>query len=120
MDKLTNMKVFIYVVEQEQLSQRHNTSTCRRPWSVNMSMSWIRTTSQLIPYFCRKQSLTVPVNFIIRNVKRILEDINAENPDSNLGEPTWKGTVKINCPVTYGNKVLAPIVAKFLARITND
>ena len=71
--------------------------------------------SQLIHRTTRKQSLTDSGQLYYRECKRILEDIsNAENLIQTL-ENQPQGTVKINCPVTYGNKVLAPIVAKFLA-----
>ncbi|MEZ9555412.1 LysR substrate-binding domain-containing protein [Vibrio splendidus] len=116
MDKLTSMKVFIYVVEQGSFRSAANhfnlsaTMISKHVHSLETSLN-----SQLIHRTTRKQSLTDSGQLYYRECKRILEDIsNAENLIQTL-ENQPQGTVKINCPVTYGNKVLAPIVAKFLA-----
>lgn len=116
MDKLTSMKVFVYVVEQGSFRSAANhfnlsaTMISKHVHSLETSLN-----SQLIHRTTRKQSLTDSGQLYYRECKRILEDIsNAENLIQTL-ENQPQGTVKINCPVTYGNKVLAPIVAKFLA-----
>ncbi|MEZ9579402.1 MULTISPECIES: LysR substrate-binding domain-containing protein [unclassified Vibrio] len=116
MDKLTSMKVFVYVVEQGSFRSAANhfnlsaTMISKHVHSLEASLK-----SQLIHRTTRKQSLTDSGQLYYRECKRILEDIsNAENLIQTL-ENQPQGTVKINCPVTYGNKVLAPIVAKFLA-----
>ncbi|MGR5334957.1 LysR substrate-binding domain-containing protein [Vibrio gigantis] len=116
MDKLTSMKVFVYVVEQGSFRSAANhfnlsaTMISKHVHSLETSLN-----SQLIHRTTRKQSLTDSGQLYYRECKRILEDIsNAENLIQTL-EKQPQGTVKINCPVTYGNKVLAPIVAKFLA-----
>ncbi|MFS1948459.1 LysR substrate-binding domain-containing protein [Vibrio lentus] len=116
MDKLTSMKVFIYVVEQgsfRSAANHFNLSATMISKHVHHLESSLN--SQLIHRTTRKQSLTDSGQLYYRECKRILEDIsNAENLIQTL-ENQPQGTVKINCPVTYGNKVLAPIVAKFLA-----
>ncbi|ROR28040.1 LysR family transcriptional regulator [Vibrio crassostreae] len=116
MDKLTSMKVFVYVVEQGSFRSAANhfnlsaTMISKHVHHLETSLN-----SQLIHRTTRKQSLTDSGQLYYRECKRILEDIsNAENLIQTL-ENQPQGTVKINCPVTYGNKVLAPIVAKFLA-----
>ena len=116
MDKLTSMKVFVYVVEQgsfRSAANHFNLSATMISKHVHHLESSLN--SQLIHRTTRKQSLTDSGQLYYRECKRILEDIsNAENLIQTL-ENQPQGTVKINCPVTYGNKVLAPIVAKFLA-----
>lgn len=116
MDKLTSMKVFVYVVEQGSFRSAANhfnlsaTMISKHVHSLETGLN-----SQLIHRTTRKQSLTDSGQLYYRECKRILEDIsNAENLIQTL-ENQPQGTVKINCPVTYGNKVIAPIVAKFLA-----
>lgn len=116
MDKLTSMKIFVYVVEQGSFRSAANhfnlsaTMISKHVHHLETSLN-----SQLIHRTTRKQSLTDSGQLYYRECKRILEDIsNAENLIQTL-ENQPQGTVKINCPVTYGNKVLAPIVAKFLA-----
>lgn len=117
MDKLTSMKVFVYVVEQGSFRSAANhfnlsaTMISKHVHHLETSLN-----SQLIHRTTRKQSLTDSGQLYYRECKRIFEDIsNAENLIQTL-ENQPQGTVKINCPVTYGNKVLAPIVAKFLAQ----
>lgn len=116
MDKLTSMKVFVYVVEQgsfRSAANHFNLSATMISKHIHHLESSLN--SQLIHRTTRKQSLTDSGQLYYRECKRILEDIsNAENLIQTL-ENQPQGTVKINCPVTYGNKVLAPIVAKFLA-----
>ncbi|MEZ8017390.1 LysR substrate-binding domain-containing protein [Vibrio splendidus] len=116
MNKLTSMKVFVYVIEQGSFRSAANhfnlsaTMISKHVHHLETSLN-----SQLIHRTTRKQSLTDSGQLYYRECKRILEDIsNAENLIQTL-ENQPQGTVKINCPVTYGNKVLAPIVAKFLA-----
>ncbi|MGI9874032.1 LysR substrate-binding domain-containing protein [Vibrio chagasii] len=116
MDKLTSMKVFVYVVEQgsfRSAANHFNLSATMISKHIHHLESSLN--SQLIHRTTRKQSLTDSGQLYYRECKRILEDLsNAENLIQTL-ENQPQGTVKINCPVTYGNKVLAPIVAKFLA-----
>jgi len=116
MDKLTSMKVFVHVVEQgsfRSAANHFNLSATMISKHIHHLESSLN--SQLIHRTTRKQSLTDSGQLYYRECKRILEDIsNAENLIQTI-ENQPQGTVKINCPVTYGNKVLAPIVAKFLA-----
>ena len=116
MDKLTSMKVFVYVVEQGSFRSAANHFNLSATM-ISKHVHYLETSlnSQLIHRTTRKQSLTDSGQLYYRECKRIIEDIsNAENLIQAL-ENQPQGTVKINCPVTYGNKVLAPIVAKFLA-----
>ncbi|MGF1755847.1 LysR family transcriptional regulator [Vibrio makurazakiensis] len=115
MDKLTSMKIFAYVAEHGSFrgaAHRFNLSATM----IGKHIQALETNlnSQLIHRTTRKQSLTDSGQLYYRECKRILEDIsNAENLIQTI-ENQPQGTVKINSPVTYGNKVLAPIIAKFL------
>lgn len=117
MDKLTSMKVFAYVVEQGSFRRAADhfalsaTMISKHIHSLETSLN-----TQLLHRTTRKQSLTDSGQLYYRECKRILEDIsNAENLIQTL-ENRPQGTVKINSPITYGNKVLAPIIAKFLSQ----
>ena len=116
MDKLTSMKIFVHVVEQgsfRSAANHFNLSATMISKHIHHLESSLN--SQLIHRTTRQQSLTDSGQLYYRECKRILEDIsNAENLIQTI-ENQPQGTVKINCPITYGNKVLAPIVAKFLA-----
>ncbi|EOX4918273.1 MULTISPECIES: LysR family transcriptional regulator [Vibrio] len=116
MDKLTSMKVFAYVVEHGSFrNAAHHFDIS--PTMVGKHVSFLEQSlgTQLIHRTTRKQSLTEAGRLYYQECHRIIEDItNAENLIQTLiNRPT--GTVKVNCPVTYGKKVIAPIVADFLA-----
>lgn len=117
MDKLTSMKVFAYVVEHGSFRRAADhfalsaTMISKHIHSLETGLN-----TQLLHRTTRKQSLTDSGRLYYRECKRILEDIsNAENLIQTL-ENKPQGTVKINSPITYGNKVLAPIIAKFLSQ----
>ena len=109
------MKVFAYVVENgsfRSAADHFNLS----PTMIGKHVSSLEESlnTRLIHRTTRKQSLTDSGKLYFQECQRILEDIsNAENLIQTL-ENRPQGTVTINCPVTYGNKVLAPIVAEFL------
>lgn len=117
MDKLTSMKVFAYVVEHgsfRRAADHFALSATMISKHIHALESGLNT--QLLHRTTRKQSLTDSGQLYYRECKRILEDIsNAENLIQTL-ENKPQGTVKINSPITYGNKVLAPIIAKFLSQ----
>ncbi|KXF82379.1 LysR family transcriptional regulator [Enterovibrio coralii] len=116
MDKLTSMKIFAFVVENGSFRSAANHFDIS-PTMVGKHVSYLeqRLGTQLIHRTTRKQSLTEAGRLYHLECQRILEDIsNAENLIQTLiNRPT--GVVKINCPVTLGKKVIAPIVAEFLA-----
>ncbi|MGB7997220.1 MAG: LysR family transcriptional regulator [Photobacterium halotolerans] len=116
MDKLTSMKVFAYVVEHGSF-RRAAHHFAISPTMVGKHVSFLEQSlgTQLIYRTTRKQSLTEAGKLYYQECHRITEDIaNAENLIHTLiNRP--RGTVKVNCPVTYGQIILAPIVAAFLA-----
>lgn len=117
MDKLTSMKVFAYVVEHGNFrTAAHHFDLS--PTMIGKHISFLEQSlgTQLIHRTTRKQSLTEAGKLYYQECHRIIEDItNAENLIHTLVNRP-RGTVKVNCPVTYGKKVLAPIVADFLAQ----
>lgn len=117
MDKLTSMKVFAYVVEHGSFrSAAHHFDLSATMIGKHVSFLEQSLGTQLIHRTTRKQSLTEAGKIYYQECHRIIEDItNAENLIQTLvNRPI--GTVKVNCPVTYGKKVLAPVVADFLAQ----
>lgn len=70
--------------------------------------------TKLLNRTTRKQSLTEAGEMYFRECQRILNDIEeAENNlQTMLNIP--RGTIRINSPVTYGNLIVAPMVAAFL------
>lgn len=115
MDKLKNMQVFVYV------AQNGSFAKAAAHFSVSSTMIGKHVKSleeqlgiKLLNRTTRKQSLTEAGQIYLRECERILSDIaDAENSLQTLKNKP-KGTVRINSPVTYGNLVLAPLVADFL------
>ncbi|MEZ8193967.1 LysR family transcriptional regulator [Vibrio cortegadensis] len=115
MDKLTSMKIFAYIVEHGSFrSAAHQFQIS--PTMVGKHVNFLEQSlgTQLIHRTTRKQSLTEAGKLYYSECHRIIEDItNAENLIQTLiNRPT--GTIKVNCPVTFGKKILTPIVASFL------
>lgn len=117
MDKLTSMKVFASVVEHgnfRSVAHHFNLS----PTMIGKHVSFLEQSlgAQLIHRTTRKHSLTEAGKLYYQECHRILEDIdNAENLIHTLVNKP-RGTVKVNSPVTYGQKVLTPIIADFLVQ----
>lgn len=115
MDKLKSMQVFVYV------TQHGSFATAAVNFSVTATMigkhikyleAYLGT--KLLNRTTRRQSLTEAGQIYYLECTRILDDIaDAENSLQRL-ENNPKGTVRINSPVTFGNIVLAPILADFL------
>ncbi|MCW8335872.1 LysR family transcriptional regulator [Vibrio paucivorans] len=117
MDKLTSMKVFAYVVEQGNFrSAAHHFDISPTMVGKHIRSLEENLGTQLIHRTTRKQSLTEAGKLYYRECHSIIEDIaNADNLIHTLiNRP--RGTVKVNCPITYGKKVITPIVASFLAQ----
>ncbi|RTR29755.1 LysR family transcriptional regulator [Shewanella atlantica] len=115
MDKLKSMQVFVYVAQHGSFSHAAIefavTSTM-----IGKHIKFLETHlgTRLINRTTRRQSLTETGQLYYLECKRILDDIaEAENSLQTL-ENKPKGKVRINSPVTFGNIVLAPIVADFL------
>ncbi len=114
MDKLKNMQVFVYA------AQNGSFAKAAAHFSVSSTMIGKHVKSleeqlgiKLLNRTTRKQSLTEAGQIYLRECERILSDIaDAENSLQTLKNKP-KGTVRINSPVTYGNLVLAPLVADF-------
>ncbi|QUJ70430.1 LysR family transcriptional regulator (plasmid) [Photobacterium sp. GJ3] len=117
MDKLTSMRVFAYVVEHGSFrNAAHHFDLS--PTMIGKHVRFLEQSlgTQLIHRTTRKQSLTEAGKLYYQECHRIIEDIsNAENLIHTLVNRP-RGTVKVNCPVTYGKRILAPIVADFLAQ----
>ncbi|WCE32402.1 LysR substrate-binding domain-containing protein [Vibrio sp. SCSIO 43137] len=115
MDKLRSMQIFVYVVDNGSFRSAcgyFNLSATMVGKHIQFLESSLGT--KLINRTTRKQSLTESGELYYLECRRILDDIaNAENQIQTL-ENSPQGTVRINSPVTFGNKVLAPIVVDFL------
>ena len=109
------MQVFVYVVQHGSFSGAAvNFAVTSTMIGKHIKFLEAHLGTKLLNRTTRKQSLTEAGQIYYLECKRILEDIaEAENSLQTL-ENKPKGTVRINSPVTFGNIVLAPIVADFL------
>ncbi|REG81960.1 LysR family transcriptional regulator [Marinomonas pollencensis] len=120
MDKLKSMQVFVSVVENGRLRKTADQFDMSATM-VGKHIQFLEAALQtcLLNRTTRKQSLTESGQAYYEECKRILEEVQlAENRIQTL-QNTPQGTIKVNCPVTYGSEVLAPIVADFLQQHTS-
>ncbi|WP_206696891.1 LysR family transcriptional regulator [Marinomonas algicola] len=115
LDKLKSMQIFVHVVQSESFTK----AAVDFAISPTMIGKHIKSLEQqlgvrLLHRTTRRHSLSDAGQLYYLECVRILENISeAENNIQTFAErPT--GTVRINCPVTFGNIILAPIVTDFL------
>lgn len=115
MDRLKSMQAFVSVVQHGSFSgAAADCSVTPTMIGKHIKFLEVHLGTKLLNRTTRKQSLTEAGQIYYLECKRILDDIaEAENSLQTL-ENKPKGTVRINSPVTFGNIVLAPIVADFL------
>ncbi len=109
------MQVFVYVAQHGSFSSAAvNFAVTATMIGKHIKFLEQHLGTKLLNRTTRRQSLTEAGQIYYLECKRILDDIaEAENSLQRL-ENKPKGTVRINSPVTFGNIVLAPIIADFL------
>ncbi|WP_299793273.1 LysR family transcriptional regulator [uncultured Shewanella sp.] len=115
MDRLKSMQVFVSVIQHGSFSHAA-TEFAVTSTMIGKHIKFLEAHlgTRLINRTTRRQSLTETGQLYYLECKRILDDIaEAENSLQTL-ENMPRGKVRINSPVTFGNIVLAPIVADFL------
>ncbi len=115
MDKLTSMKVFVYVAENGSFRQAASYFSVS-PTMVGKHIKFLEQSlnTQLIHRTTRSQTLTESGRIYLQECQRILEDIiNTESLIHDL-ESRPSGTIKINAPVTYGKQVLSHWIVEFM------
>ena len=115
MDKLKSMQVFVDVVERGSLAK------AAAHFNVTSTMvgKHIKTLEQslgtkLLNRTTRRESLTEAGEVYFHECQRILSDIKEAEENLQTLTNTPMGTIKINAPVTYGNTVIAPLLAQFI------
>ena len=115
MDKLKSMQVFVDVVERGSLAKAaahfNVTSTMvgKHIKALEQSLG-----AKLLNRTTRRQSLTEAGEIYFHECKRILGDIKEAEENLQTLTNTPMGTIRINAPVTYGNTVIAPLLAQFI------
>jgi len=114
-DRLKSMQVFIYVAQHGSFAAAAvNFAVTATMIGKHIKYLEQHLGTKLLNRTTRRQSLTEAGQIYYLECTRILDDIaEAENSLQRL-ENKPKGTVRINSPVTFGNIILAPILADFL------
>ncbi|WP_375749176.1 LysR substrate-binding domain-containing protein [Vibrio sp. HN007] len=115
MDKLKSMQVFVYAVDSGSFRNAANHFELSATM-VGKHIQFLESSlnTRLLNRTTRKQSLTESGHIYYKECKRIIDEIAlAENRIHTL-ENTPMGTIRVNCPVSLGSELLAPIVADFL------
>jgi len=115
MNKLQSMQVFVYVAQHGSFTNAAvNFAVTATMIGKHIKYLEDHLGTKLLNRTTRKQSLTEAGQIYYLECERILNDIaEAENSLQRL-ENKPKGTVRINASVTFGNIILAPIIADFL------
>lgn len=115
MDKLKSMQVFVSVVENASF-RKAAIHFDMSPTMVSKHIQYLETCLQtrLLNRTTRKQSVTESGRLYYKECNEILHRMNQAESLIQTLENRPTGTVRLNCPVTLGSEVLAPIIATFL------
>ena len=72
--------------------------------------------ARLLNRTTRRLSLTEAGRTFHERCVQLLADLDEAEQSASGGGATPRGTLKVTCPITYGERVLAPIVAEFVAQ----
>ena len=117
MDKLKSMQVFVDVVERGSLAKaaaHFNVTSTMVGKHIKALEQGLGT--KLLNRTTRRQSLTEAGEIYFHECQRILGDIKEAEENLQALTNTPMGTIRINAPVTYGNTIIAPLLAQFIAQ----
>ncbi|MBY6185228.1 LysR family transcriptional regulator [Marinobacter hydrocarbonoclasticus] len=117
MDQITSIKVFVAVAQQRnfaRVAEQFNLSA-------TMVGKHIRSLEQrlgtpLIARTTRRQTLTEAGRFYLTECIQMLEKMKQVEDEIQLITKHPRGLVRMNVPVSYGNLVIAPLMAELLGR----
>jgi len=72
--------------------------------------------ARLLNRTTRRLSLTEAGRTFHERAVQLLADLEEAEQSASEGGVTPRGTLKLTCPITYGERVLAPVIAAFVAR----
>lgn len=72
--------------------------------------------ARLLNRTTRRLSLTEPGRAFHERAVQLLADLEEAEQGASAGGVTPRGTLKLTAPITYGTRVLAPLIAGFAAR----
>jgi len=117
MDRFQGIQAFVAVVE--------NGSFARAAERLDRSVSAVsrdvaeleqHLDARLLNRTTRRLSLTEAGRAFHERAVQLLADLEEAEQSASEGGVTPRGTLKLTCPITYGERVLAPVIAAFAAR----
>lgn len=117
MDRLTSMAVFVRVVEKGSFVAAAEEMVIS-PTMVGKHIRALeqRLNAPLLNRTTRRQGLTEAGRVFYERCRRLLADADAAEASARALLSSPSGLLRISAPVTFGNRVLTPILTEFLQR----
>lgn len=117
MDRLTSMAVFVRVVEKGSFVAAAEEMAIS-PTMVGKHIRYLeqRLNTPLLNRTTRRQGLTEAGRVFYERCRRLLADADAAEASARALLSSPSGLLRISAPVTFGNRVLTPILTEFLQR----
>ena len=117
MDRLQAINAFVAVVESGSFAR----AASRLDQSVSAVSRQVadlerHLDARLLNRTTRRLSLTEPGRAFHERAVQLLADLEEAEQGASAGGMTPRGTLKLTAPITYGTRVLAPLIAAFAAR----
>lgn len=115
MDRLTSMAVFVRVVEKGSFSAAAEEMAIS-PTMVGKHIRYLeqRLNAPLLNRTTRRQGLTETGRVFYERCRRLLADAEDAEASARAQQDSPSGMLRISAPVTFGNRILTPILTEFL------
>lgn len=116
MDRLTSMAVFVRVVEKGSFSAAAEEMAIS-PTMVGKHIRYLeqRLNAPLLNRTTRRQGLTETGRVFYERCRRLLADAEDAEASARAQQISPSGLLRISAPVTFGNRILTPILTEFLS-----
>ena len=117
MDRFQGIQTFVAVVESGSFA-RAAERLDRSVSAVSRDLAELEhhLDARLLNRTTRRLSLTEAGRAFHERAVQLLADLEEAEQSASAGGVTPRGTLKLTCPITYGERVLAPLIAAFAAR----
>jgi len=117
MDRFQGIQAFVAVVESGSFA-RAAERLDRSVSAVSRDVAELERhlDARLLNRTTRRLSLTEAGRAFHERAVQLLADLEEAEQSASEGGVTPRGTLKLTCPITYGERVLAPVIAAFVAR----
>ncbi len=115
MDRLTSMAVFVRVVEKGSFIAAAEEMDIS-PTMVGKHIRYLeqRLNASLLNRTTRRQGLTATGRMFYERCRRLLADAEDAEASARAQQDSPSGLLRISAPVTFGNRILTPILTEFL------